>query len=308
MISALILAMAASAAGTSLQPDADFDCNACEAWNQPQKPFHIYGNTYYVGTEGLSALLIIGEDDSGEPAHVLIDGGLPQSAALIDANINALGFDTRDVRYILNSHAHFDHAGGINALQRYSGAEVLVSEPALISFETGQVPPHDPQAGYAPENGFPPVNNVTSLPDGGTFAAGGTTFTLNLTPGHAPGGTSWSWPSCEAGRCLNVLYAEGFGPISAPGFLFTAPQDALDGRTTASQLQESIHFLSNFDCDIMLAPHPFRFSMEDKLASQDLGMTENPFHVPEECAAWAERFQTALDTRLQEESLAATLP
>lgn len=235
------------------------------------------------------------------PAHVLIDGALPQSAALIDANIRTLGFDTRDVRTILNSHAHFDHAGGINALQRYSGAEVLVSEPALEAFITGQVPAHDPQAGYAPENGFPPVDNVRSLPDGDQFVVGDTMFTLHLTPGHAPGGSSWSWPSCEAGRCVTVLYSDSPGTVSAPGFLFSAPQAALNGKPTAAQLQESINFLNTFDCEIMLAPHPFRFSMKEKLASRNHGMAENPFIVPEECAAWADRFQTALDSRLEEE-------
>lgn len=295
-------------AAESLQPDADFICDYCEAWNQPQEPFLIYGNTYYVGTEGLSAVLINGTDESGKPSHVLIDGGLPQSANLINTNIEMLGFKTSDVRYVLNSHAHFDHAGGINALQRYSGAEVLVSEPALKAFETGQVPGHDPQAGYAPENGFPPVNNTRSLPDGGTFMAGGTTFTLHLTPGHTPGGSSWSWASCEAGRCLTVLYADSLGPVSSPGFLFSAPQENLNGKTTAEQVQESIDFIKNFDCEIIISPHPFRFDMEEKLARRKSGAPGNPFHVPRDCAERAQRFQTALDKRLEEESLQATPP
>jgi len=98
-------------------------CAVCIAWNAPQMPFHIYGNTYYVGVHGLSSLLI----DSGK-GLVLIDGDLPQSPPQIKASIKALGFDPGDIKLILNSHAHFDHAGGINELERLTGAPVLASE------------------------------------------------------------------------------------------------------------------------------------------------------------------------------------
>ena len=95
---------------------------SCDEWNKPREPFKLFGNSYYVGTDGLSAILIVG--DAGQ---VLLDGGLEQSAALIDANIRKLGFKTEDVKLIVNSHGHFDHAGGIAALQRASGATVAAS-------------------------------------------------------------------------------------------------------------------------------------------------------------------------------------
>ena|ERR1700733_8790609 len=97
-------------------------CANCAVWNKPQQAFKIYGNTYYVGTHGLSSILIT--SDSG---HVLIDGALPESAPPIVANIRSLGFRVEDVKLIVNSHAHFDHAGGIAELQRLSGA---VLQPA----------------------------------------------------------------------------------------------------------------------------------------------------------------------------------
>lgn len=85
--------------------DVHSSCANCAAWNKPHKAFRIYGNTYYVGTHGLSSILI-----TSEGGHFLIDGALPESAPLIVANIRSLGFRIEDVKIIVNSHAHFDHA------------------------------------------------------------------------------------------------------------------------------------------------------------------------------------------------------
>ena len=125
-------------------------CPSCTEWNEPQAPFRVFGNTYYVGTRGLAAILIISPD-----GHVLIDGGLPNSAPLIQENIGALGFDISEVRLILNSHAHFDHAGGIAALQRASGARVAASGPSAEAIRRGNVGPGDPQHGQLLD--FPPA-------------------------------------------------------------------------------------------------------------------------------------------------------
>jgi metallo-beta-lactamase class B len=117
-------------------------CANCAAWNEPQQPFRIYGDTYYVGTHGLGSVLI-----TSATGHILIDGALPESAQLIAANIRALGFRIKDIKLILNSHAHFDHAGGIAELQRLSGARVAVSQWAAEVMNKGAVLQDDPQFG-----------------------------------------------------------------------------------------------------------------------------------------------------------------
>lgn|SRR5574341_646425 len=88
----------------------------------PDEPFRIAGNLYYVGATGVTAFLLTGPE-----GHVLIDGGYPETAPLIMASIARLGFDITDVRVLLNSHAHSDHAGGLRALQEASGAELWIS-------------------------------------------------------------------------------------------------------------------------------------------------------------------------------------
>ncbi|MEE4174340.1 MAG: subclass B3 metallo-beta-lactamase [Xanthomonadales bacterium] len=285
-----------------LVPDPDFECTACEAWNRPQTPFRVFGNTWYVGPAGLSSLLVeAGKDKTGRPVLVLLDGGLTQSAALIDANIRVAGFDPADIRVILNSHAHFDHAGGIAALQRATGARVIVSEEAAAAFRTGQVPAYDPQAGYAPENGFPPVDKVETLPDGGRFTVGNTTFTLHWTPGHTPGSTSWSWETCDRGECATVLYADSLGPVSSPGFEFSRPLPVFNDRSTAELLAGSIGFLRRFDCGVLLFPHPLYFNMEGKLERRSSDSDLNPFLDRNACQDAANRFESALEKRLDEE-------
>src|SRR5512143_565923 len=161
-------------------------CPSCAEWNAPQRPFRLYGNTYFVGTHGLSALLVVSRE-----GHVLIDGGLPESAPSIIASVRALGFRIEDVKLILNSHAHFDHAGGIAALARASGAEVAASPAGARAIESGLPPEDDPQYGLGPEvMSFPPVRHVRSVRDGETLRVGDVAITAHFTPGHTPGSTT----------------------------------------------------------------------------------------------------------------------
>lgn len=288
-------------------PDPPQECPQCEEWNQPQEPFRIHGRTYYVGTEGLTSVLVAGQAEDGRPVLALIDGALPQSAPLIEANIRSLGFEVTDIRYILNSHAHFDHAGGINALQRASGAEVVVSEKSLPALRSGQVTSDDPQAGFAPDHNFPPVSNLQTISDGGSINLGDTTLTIHYTPGHTPGSSSWSWQSCDDSGCVNVLYADSMSAVSAEGFRFSDPAaDDTVALNAADLLRQSIDFVRNFDCGVLLSSHPGNFRMAEKLERLSESPDENPFVRPIDCRRYADVWERYLDRRLQEEATLET--
>ncbi len=281
------LGLLAACGPRQLEPDEPFDCERCADWNEPIEPFRVHGNTWYVGTNGLSSILV----ETGE-GLVLIDGALPQSATLIEANVRKLGFDPLQIRYILLSHAHYDHAGGINALQRYTRAKVVVSEESAAVLRSGMLKEDDPQFARGPESTTFPAAKVDSvLGDGETLTVGEVAFTAVYTPGHTAGSTTWTWESCALGECQDVVYADSLTAVSAPGFSFAA-------SGAAAQLTESAGRIAELDCDILLSPHPFFFGMHDKLERRDQG---NPFINSLACTFYAEQALGWLEQRLDAE-------
>lgn len=270
-----------------LEPDKSSSCENCDSWNEYQEPFRIYGNTWYVGVAGLSSILI--ETQSG---LVLIDGALPQSAALIDANIRKLGFDPLDISTILVSHAHHDHVGGVAALQRLSGARVISSVAGAVALQSGMLQQDDPQFVQGQVSGsFPAVQNVMSVDNGESVTVASVSFEAIYTPGHTPGGMSWSWESCVLDTCYDIVYADSMTAVSATGYRFT------DG-IAAAQIIESTATVAALDCDILLSPHPFFFGMQDKLELRDEG---NPFINNVACAIYSETMLGWLEQRLHSE-------
>jgi len=287
LFSLLVLSMLSACGPRELEPDAPYECERCAEWNEPHEPFRVHGNTWYVGTDGLSALLI--ETDDG---LVLADAGLPQSAALIEANIRKLGFDPHDIKAILVSHAHFDHAGGVAALQRMSGANVFSSEAGAATLRSGHLGEDDPQFVADTDSGsFPAVSNVTAIGDGEFVSVGTSNIRAVHTPGHTSGSVSWTWESCALNACLNVVYADSLTAVSAVGFSFAS-------SGAADRMVESAGKIADLDCDILLSPHPFFFGMYDKLERRDDG---NPFINSLGCTFYAEQALGWLEQRLDAE-------
>ena len=272
--------------------DPPIKCDSCDDWNKPREPFKVYGNTYFVGTDGLSALLITGND-----GHILLDGALPQSAAVIDANIRKLGFKTQDVRLIVNSHGHYDHAGGIAALQRASGARVAASPSGADALKRGENTTDDPQYGFGKEaNAFPPVENVEVISDNQVLRVGNIAITATFTPGHTPGSTTWSWQSCEGLKCLNMVYADSVSAISAPGFRFT------DVPARVEAFRNGIARLGELPCDIVISTHPSATNLDQKIKKRAelKGAGPDPF-VDRGCKALAAAAMKGLEARIAEE-------
>ena len=258
-------------------------CPSCAEWNVPQAPFRLHGNTYFVGTRGLSALLI-----TSPQGHVLVDAGLPDSAPLILDNVRALGFDVGDIELIVNSHAHFDHAGGIAAVRRASGARVAASAASAPVLERGSARRDDPQYGVAFD--FPAVPVTQIVADGQSVRVGPLALTAHLTAGHTPGGTSWSWRSCEGGRCLDLVYADSQTPVSADGFRFT------DSPSTVADFERGFGVLERLPCDVLVTPHPGASSLWERVAAGADALVD-----PGACRAYAASARQLLRRRLEAE-------
>ena len=275
----------------SLQADRPITCAACDTWNAKREPFRLFGNTYYVGVAGLSSILIV-----SEKGHVLIDGDLPQSASVIDEHIRSLGFRLQDVRLILTSHEHYDHVGGVAALQRASGAVVASSPDAARALRQGGPLPDDPQYGFGREfTAFPAVRDVRAVTDGEILRVSDLAVTAYLTPGHTPGSTTWAWRSCEGSRCMNVVYADSLNPVSAPGFKFSERRGRVDA------FRQSIATVRNLPCDILVSVHPEFSNIDKKLQLRAEGADPDPFIDATSCRAYAETASQSLERRISEE-------
>lgn len=289
VLATFLTALAALAAGQSGTPASS--CDNCPEWNKPQQPFRVYGNTYYVGPHGLTSILL-----TSKAGHVLIDGALPESAPQIVANIRALGFRIEDVKLIVNSHVHFDHGGGISELQRLSGARVAASPWSVEVLTKSGVGKGDPQFGSLVPVALVP--RAETLRDGQTLRVGDIKLTAHFTPGHTPGGTSWTWKSCEGKRCLNLVYSDSMTPVSAEGFRFT---DSREYPNAVRDFEKSFAFLRAAPCDILLTSHPDASGLWQRLEARERGERPDPFVSPNACKELAGRAAEQLRRRLESE-------
>lgn len=240
-----LLTLVSTQPARSLVPDPAIDCSDCGDWNQPRAPSKVFGNTFYVGPAGLSVVLITSPE-----GHILVDGALSQSVPIIDQNIRALGYATGDVKLIVNSHAHYDHAAGIAALQRYTGATVAAMADGARALAQGGPIESDPQFGFGKSMSFPPVAKVQAMRDGETLRVGPLAITGHHTPGHTPGGATWTWRSCEGTTCKDIVFADSLTAVSAPGFRYTAQPGLVDS------FRRTISKVASLPCDIVIAAHP----------------------------------------------------
>ena len=231
----------------------------------PDEPFRIAGNLYYVGATGVTSFLLTGPE-----GHVLIDGGYPETAPLIIASIAQLGFDVRDVKVLLNSHAHFDHAAGLRELQEASGAELWISEGDADLIAAGGR--GDRTFGPLRHIGlgrFPPARVDHRFEDGDTIRVGPLALTAHVTAGHTPGCTSWSFPVYDGDR---ELLAVSICSLSMLPFMKLVEPESYPG--IRADFEKSFFTLRSLPADIFLGAHSSFFDMRGKL--RERANTDDP--------------------------------
>lgn len=264
-----------------------------EAWNAPFKPFHIIGNLYYVGPSGVSSFLI-----TTPKGHILIDTGFETTVSRIRDCVAKLGFRLEDIKIILNSHAHLDHAGGDALMKQLTGAKIMMSEADAALLASGGTNDFTP---YSHEMmGYPPAKADRILRDGDTVALGETKLTCHLTPGHTKGCTTWTMDVTEDGKVYHVLF---FGSTS---ILSGVPLvNNLKYPGIADDLANSYKTLSTLPCDIFLAPHAGFFELSEKAAKLEQGTKPNPFIDPEFYPKFLDAAEKKFRDQLQQEKGAA---
>ncbi|WP_447781669.1 L1 family subclass B3 metallo-beta-lactamase [Stenotrophomonas riyadhensis] len=253
------------------------------SWLQPMAPLQIADHTWQIGTENLTALLV----QTAEGA-VLLDGGMPQMAGHLLDNMKARGVAPQDLRLILLSHAHADHAGPVAELKRRSGAHVVANaESAVLLARGGSDDLH-----FGDGITYPPANADRIVMDGEVVEVGGIEFTAHFMPGHTPGSTAWTWTDTREGKPVRIAYADS---LSAPGY-------QLKGNPRYPRLVEdykrSFATVRALPCDVLLTPHPGA-SNWDYTAGARAGAKALT------CKAYADAAEQKFDAQLAKETAGA---
>lgn len=259
------------------------------AWIKPMAPVKIGDNLYYVGSEGLSAWLI-----TTPRGLILIDGPMEQNVAGIEANIRALGFKPSDIKILLNTHAHFDHAAGFAQLKKVTGASLLASAGDKPLLEDGVYPGSEDVAYLR----FKPVKVDAVLKDRDTVTLGGVTLTAHITPGHTPGCTTWTFPVKIDGVVRKALL--WCSTTVAANRLVTKPQYP----RIVADYRASFVRLEAMKADVFLAPHAEQFGFAEKRAAMAPGKP-SPFVDPTEIGRRIAASRAAFEAELARQQKAA---
>lgn len=250
---------------------------------QPAEPFRIAGNFYYVGANDIAAFLITGPE-----GHVLLDGGYPSTALMIMASIKKLGFDIKDVKVLLNSEPHPDHAGGLAVLQQASGAKLWASEASADAIASGG---EDPDM-LLPIRAlirigllnYPAARVDHRFKDGDTIRVGPIALTAHITGGHTRGATSWSFSVRDGDRVLNVVSASSLVVLQGMRY----PEQGAD-------LERSFRVLRSLPADIWVTSHARLWGRYRKFAASATAKNPvDPFIDPEGYRAYIDNAEAEL--------------
>ncbi|WP_445356339.1 subclass B3 metallo-beta-lactamase [Microbulbifer sp. EKSA008] len=249
-----------------------------ESWRQPVAPLKIASNTWQIGTEGITSLLLKGKEGS-----ILIDGGMEQTAEHLLENMRRLGVAPSDLKLILHSQAHADHIGSIAELKRVTGAQVVTNaESAVLMARGGANDIH-----FADELLYPPIKADRILHDGEQVVLGDLRLRVHFIPGHTPGSMAWTWEDKVDGKTKDIAYVDS---LTAPGYQLIDnrryPNIVEDFRTSFARVRD-------LPCDLLLTPHAPASGWEFKnIAIQKKSVN---------CHQYAEKAEAKLNKKLETE-------
>ena len=224
-------------------------------WSKPFPGHRVIGNLYAVGTYDLACFLITSKE-----GHILINTGLAESAPLIRANIESLGFRLEDVRVLLTMQAHYDHTAALAEIRKATGAEMwATAADAPLLEDGGASDPH-----FRGEHTFAPVPVDRILGDGEVLELGAVRLTVVEMPGHTPGSAGYTMTVTENGRDYRVAIAN-MGSMN-PG-LRLSKDPTYPG--IAGDFAETFRRQKAMEVDVWVAAHASQYGLHDKYRPGD---------------------------------------
>ena len=244
--------------------------------NERVAPFQVFDNLYYVGAKSVSAWLL--ESDQG---LILFDSLYGELTDLAIDSIRALGFDPDDIRYLIVSHAHYDHIGGARRFQDEFGAVVMMTEEDWNMTEGPPIYREYPK----------PIRHL-SASDGSTLNLGRTRLRFFQTPGVTPGVLSTRF----------TVYDNGY-PHDA--FLFGGSDLDFSGAEQAELYISSVKRIMQLEgIEVNIPNHPESaeiFERYEILQGRGDG-DPHPFVDPESWAAWLDLLLLGARAKLDNET------
>lgn len=254
--------LAAALAGSALALSAQ------QADNQPAEPFHIGGNLYFVGSSDIGSYLI-----TTPAGHIVIDAGYETTVPMIEEHIRALGFKVEEVKYLLNTQAHYDHAAGFAKLKKDTGAQLLISAGDADIIERGGTGDFS----FGDAHPFPPAKVDRRLKDGDSVTLGKLTLKAHVTPGHTRGCTTWTFDVTENNRPLHVVDMCGLTVLDTTHLVGNAlyPDIVADYERTFVAMRQ-------LPVDIFIGAHAGYYGGREKAAKAKANPSApNPFIDPD---------------------------
>jgi len=241
------------------------------------KPFHLIGNIYYVGLSNNTSFLI-----TTPQGHILLDPTEEAFVPDISRNIEQLGFHVKDIKIILNAHAHTDHVGGLAAFKELTGAKVLVmAEDAPVIADGGR---SDFRSDGKEQWKLIKADQI--LHDGEQVRLGNATMVARLTPGHTKGCTTWTTVAEENGQKYNVVFVCSMGLGGGVPLIGNKKYP-----TVAEDYVKSFNLLRSLPCDVFSVSHAGMFNLDGKMKRMEQGTGPNPFIDPDGYRAFIDLYE-----------------
>ena len=254
---------------------------------QKVPPIKVFDNLYYVGPGFVSVWLIQTND-----GLILVDGAQEPYVDHVIDSIRKVGFDPKNIKYILVTHGHLDHFGGVARIQMLSGARVATLEEDWQLMETAA---KTPGRGNAPPPLVPKRDMV--IKEGDTITLGNTSLKVYKLPGHTAGSPSFEFTVFDGGKPHKAFLFGGPGPRNgvqgAEQFLASANRVA---TLPGIEVSVPVHsWLNDFHY-----PNGGIFERAQRLAQRKPGQP-HPFVDPAAWQAWVKQVQAGATKNLQDE-------
>lgn len=257
--------------------------------NEPFAPFQIADGLYYVGGEDWTSYLIV-----TKAGLIVIDGGDAKVGRQVVGNIRTLGFDPANVKILLNTHEHFDHAAGLAEIKKAAPKLKFYASAAdgAIVAQGGRGDPFLKGDRFY----YEPVKVDVTVKDGDKVSLGGWTLTAHITGGHTPGCTTWTFPVTVAGKVRQAL--DLCSATVLPGYKL-GKVETYPGQTAA--YEASFRTWRALPCEVFIASHGGFYGMKAKKAALEAGKAD-AFVDPAGCKRFVDGAEAKFQAELKKQN------